>query len=114
MKLKDYPLPVPTAIDFAFSTYETDARLLDMAREGGFDKQQNPYYKLVMNVFFSGCGGFENKDGIPEDYRNKIYPYFRCLMRSFAPKHEHKMAVCAFLLSEIFEPTYIPKDEKEQ
>lgn len=109
MLLENYPLPIPTLTDLAYPTYDTDARLLDMARERGFDKRSNPYHQLFDRVFFEGCGGFEKKEGIPEDYFYKVYAYYRCLSRSFAPKHEHKSAVCALLLSEIYEPTYIPK-----
>lgn len=112
MKLSNYPLPTPTLADFAFPTYDTDARLLEMAQEQGFANHKNPYNELVSKVFFEGCGGFERKEGVPEDYLQKVLNYFRCLIRSYAPKHEHKMAVCAFLLSEIFEPTHIPKQEK--
>ena len=114
MRLLNYPLPTPTMADFAFPTYDTDARLLDMAREYGFDKRSNPYNELFTRVFFEGCGGFEKKQGIEEEYYKKVLLYFKCLARSFAPKHEHKTAVCAFLLSEIFEPTHIPKDEQEK
>lgn len=112
MKLLNYPLPEPSQVDFAFPTYDTDARLLEMAKEQGFDNHKNPYNELVTNVFFQGCGGFVKKDDIPEEYTNKVYNYYRCLIRSWRPKHEHKTAVCAFLLSEIFMPTYIPKEEK--
>lgn len=110
MKLSNYPLPSPTAVDFAFPTYNTDARLLEMAKEQGFADYKNPYNQLVSKVFFEGCGGFERKEGIPDDYVKKLYEYSRCLLGSWAPKHEHKMAVCAFLFSEIFEPTHIPKE----
>ena len=112
MKLSNYPLPSPTNVDFAFPTYDTDARLLEMAQEQGFANLKNPYNELVSKIFFEGCGGLETKEGIPEEYFNKVFDYFKCLIRSWAPKHEHKMAVCAFLLSEIAEPTHIPKQEK--
>jgi hypothetical protein len=116
MKLQNYPLPIPTDADRAFPTYDTDARLLEMAKELGFDNRSNPYYQLVSNIFFQGCGGFVPKKElwITDEYAARVFNYFDCLLRSWKPKHEHKTAVCAFLLSEIVEPEYIPNRKKEE
>jgi hypothetical protein len=50
--------------------------------------------------FFKG-GVLHYKDGLPEPFRERATMYLKSIMGSFAPKHEHKEAVCALILSEL-------------
>lgn len=103
MDLKTFPFPKATELDIAFSTYDTNKELLEEAKSRGFLHGRTPYNDLFSELFFNG-GKISFKDGVEEDFKNNAWPYCRGLMRSFAPKHEHKEAVCAMLMSELLEP----------
>jgi hypothetical protein len=64
--------------------------------------QGNPYVDLVKKWFYDGLDDLsilEPKDGI-----NKVLALaaIRSVLCSYEPKHEHKMAACAYMLSEWF------------
>ena len=80
----------------------TNNDLLAEAKKRGFLHGRTPYNKLFSELFFKG-GKVEFKDGVDENLKQKGWDYCRALMGSFNPKHEHKEAVCAMLLSEIVE-----------
>jgi len=88
--------------DINFSNLNVDPNMLKIAEDGGFDKDSNPYNKMFNKQFFSGLS-LNFKASIDLEYRNRILRYYKALATSFAPRHEHKQAVCAMLLSEISE-----------
>jgi hypothetical protein len=62
---------------------------------------QNKWVQLFDEWFFFGLKSLNinPKDGVDKD---KALRHVRTIMRSFIPKHEHKTAACAWLLSEWF------------
>ena len=67
-----------------------------------FWSNNTKWNKIVSNAFFRG-GKFTKvvpKDGIDA---NEALAHFCAILRSFEPKHEHKEAACAYLLSIWFE-----------
>lgn len=103
INLLEYSYPKPTGADMAFPTYNTIPELLKEAQERGFDQHYNPYNRLFSNLFFNG-GRVIFKEGINVEKQREIWAYVRSFMGSWAPKHEHKEAICAMLMSEILEP----------
>jgi hypothetical protein len=61
----------------------------------------SPWNQLFNDWFFNGLTSLEltPKDGVD---KVKALRHIRCIMGSFEPKHEHKEAAVAFLLSEWF------------
>ena len=100
MDLKTFKFPELNGVDMAFSTLKTDKTLLAEAKERGFDNMYNPYNRLFSELFFNG-GKIEFKEDVDEEFKKKAWSYCKCLMRSFEPKHEHKEAVCAMIMSEL-------------
>lgn len=101
--LRTHKFPEVNGLDTVFSTMRTDKILLAEAERLGFDRMSNPYNKIVNTIFYSGGKVIFKKD-VEEDFRNRVYLYFRAFIRSWEPKHEHKEAICAYLLSHICEP----------
>lgn len=101
--LKTFKWPELTAADVAFPTLNTDSTLLKAAEDGGFHLMSNEYNKLVSTIFYSG-GTLVYKPDVDGSFREQVMLYFRCLIGSWGPKHEHKTAICAYLLSHIAEP----------
>lgn len=65
--------------------------------------QGNKWSRLISEWFFRGLPegtGFIPKEGIDAQVALK---HVSATLRSFQPKHEHKEAGCAFLMSEWFE-----------
>lgn len=58
--------------------------------------------KIFSHWFFNGVKNLvmTPKDGIDS---NKAFRHIRCIMGSFEPKHEHKEAAVAYLMSQWFE-----------
>lgn len=103
-------IPEISRVDIAFGNikhmpkYETLPD--DFKRHNG-----NDYCRAVSKWFFSGASGtsdafviadmkFTPKAGV--DGR-KALAAIRAVLGSFEPKHEHKEAACAFMLSEWFD-----------
>lgn len=73
-----------------------------------FDNWNNPWSKLVSEWFFRGLKQIPKaKDGIDQ---NKALAHIGTILGSFEPKHEHKTAGCAYLMSLWFE---LPQPEKK-
>lgn len=102
MDLRNFKFPEPTNGDYAFSTYGTIPELLQEAEERGFDLEHNPYNQYFSDLFFVG-GKVSLRTDIDINYRDRVWVYCKCLMRSWEPKHEHKTAVCAMLMAEVLE-----------
>lgn len=104
INLLQYNYPQPTLADMAFPTFDTIPELLEEAKLRGFCYNYNgPYNKLFMKLFYEG-GRVVFKKDVDSDKQEKIWKYVRSFMGSWSPKHEHKEAICAMLLSEIVEP----------
>jgi hypothetical protein len=71
----------------------------------------NDYVKAVSSWFFSGAKGHPNGITIgdhtfvakPGVEAGKALAAIKAVLSSFEPKHEHKEAACAFMLSEWFD-----------
>ena len=87
--------------DVAFSTLDVPEKLYNEAVEKGFDKESNPYNKLFNEIFFKGGRMPSLRSDITTEYRDNGFRYFMALAMSFTPRHEHKEAVCAYILSEL-------------
>lgn len=103
LDLRKFKFPDVTGADMVFPTFDTIPELLDEAKRRDFLYGSGPYCQLASRLFFEG-GKVKFKKDVPEDFRKAAWAYMRAFMGSFAPKHEHKTAICALLLSEICEP----------
>lgn len=67
-----------------------------------FKSRSNKWTKVVSDWFYSGLKEvvWTPKEGIDKE---DALRHIKAVMGSWEPKHEHKMAGCAFLLSEFFE-----------
>lgn len=65
-------------------------------------KGRSPWCQLVEDWFFHGLGSIDSPPKSNIDNRAALR-HLSAIMRSFAPKHEHKIAAVAFLLSQWFE-----------
>ena len=107
-------IPELSAVDVAFGNikhmprYETLPE--DFKRHSG-----NDYTKAISSWFFSGAKGtpdgliiegmrFTAKPGVD---KAKALAAIRAVLGSFEPKHEHKEAGCAFMLSEWFDKSKV-------
>lgn len=88
-----------TKFNFAKATI-IDKTLLVEADKRGFLHGHTKYNDLFSELFFSG-GKLNFKENLDESFVEKALPYFKSLMGSFEPKHEHKEAICALILSEL-------------
>lgn len=93
-------IPTIADTDLAFSRVKTDKNLLAEAEKRGFDDWNNAYSKHFSSLFFKG-GTLDFKEDLDPEFKSKAFKYFKALASSFEPKHEHKMSVCAMLLSEL-------------
>ena len=103
LDLRAYPWPKVTGADVAFPTANTDPKLLAEAERRGYTMysgKQKPGGEMFQTLFYRG-GKIKFRDDVPEEHRKNVMAYLRSFMGSWAPKHEHKHAVCAMLLDEI-------------
>lgn len=104
LDLRTFPWPKVTGVDMAFPTANTDPRLLEEAERRGYSIYSNgnhmPGMKMFSDLFYRGGRIIYRKD-VPEEYRKNVMAYLRAFMGSWAPKHEHKGAICGMLLDEI-------------
>lgn len=74
-----------------------------------FRRGSNYWCQLVSKLFFDGGQLPDTKPGID---RSAALLHFRAVLGSFAPKHEHKEAGCAYLLSLWCDPPAESKPRK--
>lgn len=75
-----------------------------------YKRGHTKWNSVVSRWFFSGLPKgtqFVAKPGINE---NAAKAHLRAILVSFEPKHEHKEAGCAYLLSKFFEDVEVPND----
>ena len=67
-----------------------------------FKSWRNPWNTLASECFFSGleAGRIIPKEGIDEA---AAFRHIQCVMGSFEPGHEHKIAAIAYLFSQWFD-----------
>lgn len=63
--------------------------------------ERRKYMSIISDWFFNGAKGkvFIPRPGVKE---MEALAHISCIMRSFEPKHEHKIEGCAWLLNEWF------------
>ena len=97
MDLKTFDFP---SLNDTQAVRKAAAELLEEAKERGFYNGNTAHNDLFNTLFFSG-GDIEFRKDLTEEFKDKAWPFCRGFMSSFDPKHEHKEAVCAMLMSEI-------------
>lgn len=100
MDITKYNFKKVSKIDSVLCCFDTDKKLLAEAKRRGFYDGDTKYNTLFSQLFFSG-GTLVFKKGLDEEFMAKAIPYLKAFMKSFAPKHEEKEAVCALILSEL-------------
>lgn len=96
------PVPEIDGLDLAFGNASHLPPMSQIPEE--FKRRDNPYAEFVSKWFFGGrtqddMNHLVAKPGID---RRKAIAAIAAALSSFEPKHEHKQAGCAFLLSEWF------------
>lgn len=89
-------------VDIAFSCAKVPPKLLEEAKQKGFDRSDNPHNKLFNQLFFKG-GQLNWRKDVSMERRELGGRYLKSIMSSFEPRHEDKEAVCAYILSELVE-----------
>ena len=101
-----FPIKEVGDLDLAFPTgvQHLMPRMSDIPKE--FHDGKTPWNKLVGQWFFLGLSKLElvPREGVDA---NKALRHIRAIMGSFEPKHEHKEAACAYLLSQWFEDNHV-------
>lgn len=95
MDLATFKFPDVTAVDMAFSTFDTIPELLEEAKKRNPKKGMDKFSDL----FFSG-GKYKFKDDVAGTWKEGAFKYARSLMSSWAPKHEHKQLVVGMIFEE--------------
>lgn len=97
-----FPIAELSDVDVVFGPRDLFAIMPKMdAIPEDFKRRNTQWNEMVSTWFFRGLSKFEltPKEGVDQD---KALRHVRAIMGSFQPKHEHKEAACAFLLSEWF------------
>lgn len=108
------PVPV-NDVDIAFGgrTEELLPAQEDIPKE--FWNHSNKWVKIVNDWMFNSGGlvGFdcEGKEGIDEVAGIR---HIHCILKSFTPKHEHKIAGAAYLLSVFYDEFSLKYAKKEK
>jgi len=97
-------IPEVTDTEIAFGTINglpADKEIPEVFWSDYKDKSAGKWRKLFEDCFFLGLKELDltPKEGIDPD---KAWRHVRALMRSWHPKHEHKTAGCAYLMSQYF------------
>lgn len=103
LKLGDHQFRQFTNLDCAFGAVIRDYPPFEAIPEQ-FQRGNSPANKVVSQLFFKGGSldefGLRVKAGVD---RSAFYGALKAMLCSFAPKHEHKEAACAWLVSEFTE-----------
>jgi hypothetical protein len=100
-------------VDIAFGNIQDMPELDDIPKE--YYSMGNKWNQIASDVFFKGAPSkgtvLQVKEGVdPQLLRRKIAAW----MKSFAPKHERKIAACAWLLAENTTVEYVEESEPEK
>lgn len=104
-----YEIQNVTDIDVVFGTKALDLMPTYNKIPDEFKNGDTKWNKVVNTWFYRGLKNaqFTPKDGVD---KNKALKHIKAIMGSFEPKHEHKEAGCAYLLSEWFEDISYKED----
>lgn len=103
------PIPIVDGVSTVFGDIKHMPKYETVPDE--FKRHSNPWVQAVSHWFFVGAkahpGGIEI-DGVkytakPTVDARAALSAIRAVLGSFEPKHEHKEAACAFMLSEWFD-----------
>ncbi|WP_348269717.1 hypothetical protein P8936_16340 [Edaphobacter paludis] len=102
MSTSFYPIAELNGADAAFGPRNLFAimpKMDDIPQE--FQRRSTQWNKLVSAWFFCGLKSLEltPKEGVD---KSAALRHVKAIMASFEPKHEHKEAACAYLLSQWF------------
>jgi hypothetical protein len=87
-------------LDVAFPASVADVMPAYDAIPVEFKRGSNPWAQLTSEWFYGGLNGdFVTKEGID---KSDALRHLKRIMGSFEPKHEHKFAAVAYLMSEWF------------
>ncbi len=91
--------PEITDADMAFGGYPEDwfKKTLSTAKAKGFGMNN---CKRTSELFYKG-GKFNLNKGLDEKYLTEGVRILKCIIGSFNPKHEDKMAICEYILDSI-------------
>ncbi len=91
-----------SALDLAFPANVMHMMPAHDAIPAEFSRSGNKWNRLFNDWFFQGLSSLEvvAKEGIDKD---RGLRHISVVMRSFEPKHEHKEAACAYLMSLWFD-----------
>lgn len=103
------PIPAMDALDITFGSIKHMPKMADIPPT--FTEDRNEYVRAISSWFFKGgkrdgrsivIDGktFTAKEGVDA---TKALSAIKAVLASFEPKHEHKEAACAYMLSEWFE-----------
>lgn len=101
-------IPERTKLDVAFSTDDLSWLPMEKIPEE-FKSSFNKWARIASRWFFNGLPGgteFVPKDGVDV---HKAMMAIRCALSSFEPKHQHKEAAVAYMLSEWFSDIKVPE-----
>lgn len=93
-------IPETTGVALAFGDTTYLPKWEDIPEE--FKERKTKWNKLFSRIFYSGSHGIQFKMGDPHDFP-KVIRALKAIMISFEPKHEHKEAGVAYLMSQWFE-----------
>lgn len=96
---KQNTVPEITDLDAAFGTTKGLPEYSQIPKQ--FKDGSTKWNKLFSDAFYSGIKSLKlaPKNGIDSA---KAWRHIRALMGSFQPRHEHKEAGCAYLMSQYF------------
>lgn len=103
----DGPLVPTTQTDRVFGQIELMPEIERIPERFHIDhSDRDPWCRAVERFFRAGWAGddFEPLPTTTPEMARTVLETFDAWMRSWAPKHERKIAACAWLLSEHFEP----------
>jgi hypothetical protein len=103
MDLTKFNFPELTSADKTFSSIGIEPKLLEEAKKRGFYNKKTPYNKLFSKIFLQDKVEIIFKRELDEYFKKGAWAYCTALMRSFAPRHQAKEAVCTMLMSELLE-----------
>ena len=97
-----FPIKDVTGADLAFGGNISELMLAYKDLPAEYRDERTPSCDFISHWFFRGLKNpeFVPKDGVDP---NKALTHISAILRSWEPKHEHKVAGCAFLLDEWFE-----------
>lgn len=98
------PIPEVTDVDIAFpaSVKKWMPDMKDIPEEFKDWNRENKWTKAQSDWFFNGIkkAQFTPKSGVDAE---KAFRVLACIQGSFEPKHEHKKAAVAYLMSQWFD-----------